>query len=145
MIKKKKKNTQKSSISKSYKFFCILGTFIFSILFSVVFLYQPAKNYYLSVRELQQKTAQEESLEKTNKELKDEIDNLSTKEGVVQHAKDKLNLIESGESSGSVEELNNKKTTDNSSSTQASKLSYKQIKAPTTWYSPFLDYIFDYN
>ena len=130
------------SISKNHKKLFI-GAFVsLCVIFSICFLYQPARDFYISVREQDRLNAQYEALKQANVDLQNEINFLQTEDGIKQRASDTLGLIQQGESIGYVAGTEIADGRDNSASSTSSKLAYKNIKTPTTWYSPFFNFIF---
>lgn len=126
--------------------YAVVLVILICLIFAIAFLYSPAKNYYHASRNHDKVLAQYEALKNSNDALKKDIELLQTEEGIKQRARDTLGLVENGESSGIVSGLSNKGSGSSSTfSTASDKLSYKQIDAPKTWYSPFLDKVFDYS
>lgn len=125
--------------------FIIAGVIAFCVVFSIVFLYQPARDFYISVRENDRLQAQYQAILKTNENLTKDIEQLQTEEGIKQRASDSLGLIENGEQMGYVSGSENTDGRENSANSTSSKLAYKNIKTPTTWYSPLLDFIFNFH
>ena len=111
----------------------VIGGFLaFCFVFTCFFLYQPARDLYISVREQDKLQAQYEALLKTNEALQADIDALQTEDGIRQRATDALGLIQQGESIGYVAGTEIADGRDNSASETSSKLSYKNIKTPQT-------------
>lgn len=121
----------------------IISVVVFCLIFFIAFLYQPAKNYYISVRENDKLQLQYELLCKNNEELSDDIEFLQTEDGIKQKATDSLGLIEQGESIGYVAGTDIEDGRTNLSSSTSSKISFKNVKSPTTWYSPIFNFIFN--
>ena len=111
------------------RFFAFL-TITACIVFSLAFLYQPAKNYYIGVRENDKLQAQYEAIKKTNDNLSNDIDQLQTEDGIKQKAADNLGLIQQGESIGVVNGADINEGYSNGISSTSSKLAYKNIKTP---------------
>lgn len=132
-------NNQK--IRKLFIFFIV----VFCVVFSIVFLYQPSRDLYVSIRENDRLQAQYEAIKNTNDKLTEDIEALKTEEGVKQKAIETLGLIQSGESIGYVAGTEFQDGRDNSANSTSSKLAYKNIKTPKTWYSPFFDFIFNFH
>lgn len=122
----------KKTRSSGLRRFLIAAFVLGCIVFSVCFLYQPARDYYISVREQDRLQAQYDALKNTNIQLQNDIDFLQTEEGIRQRAGDTLGLIQAGESIGYVagSEINDGR--DNSAASTSSKLAYKNIKTPQT-------------
>ena len=117
----------------------------FCVIFSIIFLYQPARDLYVASRQNDKLTAQYEALKATNNNLQQDIEQLQTEEGIKQKATDTLGLIENGDSIGYVLGEDYDDARDDSASSTSSKLAFKNIKTPITWYSPVLDFIFNYH
>ena len=130
------------SHKKSNKKILISSFIVFCFVFTAFFLYQPARDLYISVREQDKLNAQYEALKATNQNLTDDIERLQTEDGVRQRAIDALGLIQQGESIGYVAGSEITDGRENSASETSSKLAYKNIKTPQTWYSPILNFIF---
>ena len=121
-----------SSITKNNQKL-LVGAFVaFCFVFSIFFLYQPARDFYISVREQDRLNAQREALQKTNQDLQYDIEYLQTEEGVKQRASDTLGLVQQGESIGYVAGTEIVDGRDDSAASTSSKLSYKNIKTPAT-------------
>ena len=149
MMNKRSSNIAISSASKLFENGISKKTLIFSlivigVLFIVLFLYMPAKNYYFAARENDKLTAQYDKLKQTNQELQDDIDFLKTPEGIKQRANDSLGLIQQGEQTGVVKGTAENSRADDTAATTSSRLAYKSVKAPDTWCSGFLDFFFGY-
>lgn len=152
MVNKKIKNISASQSAerlvnaynkKSSAKWIVVCVVIFCIIFSIVFLYQPAKNFYLSIREQDRLQAQLNIIKQTNANLTNDIETLQSDEGIRQKATESLGLVQQGESIGYVNGLNDESANANSASSTSSKLAYKNIKPPKTWYSPFCNFIFN--
>lgn len=133
----------KKSGSTGLKRYWIPALIVGCLIFSICFLYQPARDLYISVREQDRLQAQYEALKNTNTQLQNDIDYLQTEEGIRQRAGETLGLIQAGESIGYVAGTEIEDGRDNSAASTSSKLAYKNIKTPETWYSPFFNFIFN--
>lgn len=131
--------------SRSKRKVFIWGIVAFCLVFSIIFLYKPSRDLYISSRENDRLKAQYELLMQTNENLANDIEQLQTEEGIKQRATDMLGLIENGDSIGFVEGNEYNDGRENSANSTSSKLAYKNIKTPATWYSPFLDFIFNFH
>ncbi|MDO5329050.1 MAG: septum formation initiator family protein [Coriobacteriia bacterium] len=129
---------------KHNKALIIFISILVTIVILCLFLYTPAKNFYTACRENDKLTAQLNAIQTANNDLSDEIEYLQTPEGVKERANQSLGLIEKGESTGVVNGTAKDTKADNSAGTTSSRLAYKAVKAPVTWYSPFCDAIFGY-
>lgn len=123
---------------------------VFAVLVVIVavgaFLYPSAKEYYTSIREEARLEAQYEAISSHNTELQEQIDSLSTDEGVKDAAREKLGWVESGEQSVVVEGLEDpSEGQDQTQTLYDSAVDVDSITAPDTWYSPVLDVVFGYD
>lgn len=148
-MKKRSSNIVISQASKLFnngisKKTLIISLIIVGIIFVILFLYIPAKNYYFAARENDKLNAQYEALKQTNQDLKDDIEFLKTPEGIKQRANDSLGLIQQGEQTGVVKGTAENSKADDTAATTSSRLAYKNVKAPDTWCSGFLDFFFGY-
>lgn len=115
-----------------YKRYLIGGLVVACLVFSICFLYQPARDFYISVREQDRLQAQYDALKNTNNQLQEDIEYLQTEEGIKQRASETLGLIQQGESIGYVAGTDIEDGRDNSAASTSSKLAYKNIKTPET-------------
>lgn len=151
MKNKKVKNTKDNKLSNvvsaynkfNHKWLLVVAFILLCLIITALFLYKPAKDYYITVRENDKLEAQLEALKHTNQSLNDDIKSLKTEEGIKQRASESLGLIQKGESIGIVSGTGHGSdgTRDSAEST-SSKLSYKNIKTPHKWYTAFCDAIF---
>ena len=131
-LKDNLKDVVKTSAKGGHKRLLITSLVLCCIVFSIFFLYQPAKDFYMSVREQDRLQAQYDALKNTNTQLQNDIDFLQTEEGVKQRASETLGLIQAGESIGYVAGSEVVDGRDNSAASTSSKLAYKNIKTPET-------------
>lgn len=117
----------------------VLGVLVF-LVFSVLFLYPPARQYYLELRTHARLEAEYKALSARNKAIQKEIDRLSTDEGIQDEAREQLGWVQEGEVAVVVEGLD---AEEEEEAVQAQILS-GSVKAPETWYSPTLDVVFGY-
>lgn len=110
----------------------ILAIIVLCIIFAIIFLYQPAKDYYFSLRQNDKLQAQYDAIKNTNNKLNQDIEFLKTDDGIKQRATDTLGLIQQGESIGYVSGSELEDTRSNSAASTSSKLAYKNMKTPTT-------------
>lgn len=111
------------------------------VVFAAVFLYSPARQYYLEMRANDQLQAEYDALNERNKAIQEEIDYLSTDEGVQDEAREQLGWVQEGEVAVVVEGLEEEPEKE---PVRAQVLS-GSVPAPATWYSPMLDMIFGFN
>ena len=119
----------------------ILGIVLTALLFAAVFLYPPARQYYLEMRTNAQLQAEYEALTERNEAIQEEIDHLSTDEGVQDEAREQLGWVQEGEVAVVVEGLE----AEEEEKPVRAQVASGSVPAPTTWYSPVLDVIFGFN
>lgn len=120
------------------KVFVVLACLVLSVLF----LYDPAKQYYKSVREHDKLTIQYQTLRTANEELSNQVQNLQTEEGIKQAAIENLGLVQNGESTAHVNGLSYTPQDEREAWENSPKNTWKNAKYPKTWYSGVLDVIF---
>ncbi len=106
-------------------------------------LYGPAQSYYQQVREHDRLAIEYQAVSERNEQLQSEVNSLQTDEGVRQRAHEQLGWVEKGEESANVSGLDLESSSD--SDVVIANVSSDNIKAPRTWYSPVLDFVFGYN
>ena len=107
-------------------------------------LYGPLKNYYCNVREHDRLELEYQALSERNDQLQTEVDSLQTDEGVKARAHDQLGWVEKGEETANVSGLNLEDSTSSSDTVVTANINSDSVKAPRTWYSPVLDFVFGY-
>lgn len=117
----------------------VLGVLVF-IAASILFLYPPARQYYIELRAHDRLEAEYKALTSRNKAIQEEIDHLSTDEGIKDEAREQLGWVQEGETAVVVEGLDVEEEED----TVQAQIASGSVKAPETWYSPTLDVIFGY-
>lgn len=105
--------------------------------FSCVFLYTPAQQYYHELRERDRLQAEYAALQQRNEAIQNEVDYLSTNEGVEDRARREFGWVKSDEMAGSVIGVD---VADDSSF--RANIVPGSVPAPETWYSNLLDPIF---
>ena len=105
-----------------------------------VFLYQPAQNYYQSMRERDALAIEYSALQQRGEALQDSVDALSTEEGMEDLAHEQYGLVKQGETAVNVSGVSE-------SSTDATpeippNVAADSIDPPDTWYSGILDPLF---
>ncbi len=147
---------------------------ILVVLFVVVFLYPSAQQYYIELRTHQKLEAEYDAVMAHNDAIQEKIDALATDEGIEDEAHSQLGWVKEGETYVTVEGLDDGSESSSSSSSSGGSDSESQegaetdgegelspnstrksvvevmptsddIPAPTTWYSPFLDWLFGYD
>ncbi len=114
-----------------------LGVIAFVVIGCAV-LYAPAQQYYQEIRERDRLQAEYEAVQARNDYIQDQIDILSTDEGVADKARADLGWIEPGETLGSVSGLSSEGESD-----FVANIIPGSIEAPETWYSRILDPLFN--
>lgn len=110
----------------------VLLVIAFCIVFVIGFLFEPAKNFYQSLRDHDKLVAQYEMLVNANTNLDEEIKFLQTDEGIKEIAREKLGLIPNGESTAYVRGEEDKYTNSEEQANINPRSSYKNLKYPTT-------------
>ena len=104
-----------------------------------IFLYPTARTYYHAVREHARLETEFLLVLERNEQLAEDIEFLQTDEGITREAREQLGWVERGEHAVIVYGSQSTPEADvNADIVSAS------VKAPTTWYSPFLDFFFGY-
>lgn len=107
------------------------------LVFSCAFLYGPAQQYYQEVRERDRLQAEYTAVQQRNDALQDEVDTLSTNEGVEDRAHEEFGWVKSDETAGSVTGIDVEKESD-----FRANIVSDSIDPPDTWYSGILDPLF---
>lgn len=105
-----------------------------------VFLYQPAQQYYQSVRERDALAIEYSALQQRGEALQDSVDALSTEEGMEDLAHEQYGLVKSGETSVNVSGVGESSTS--ATSDIPPNVAADSIDPPETWYSGILDPLF---
>lgn len=105
---------------------------------SALFLYAPAKQYYLQTREVDRLQAEYDAVSERNDALQQEVDKLMSDEGVEDLAREELGWVAEGEQAVSVSGLD---LPDEEANFKAN-IPPGSVKAPKTWYSEILDFVF---
>ena len=103
------------------------------------FLYTPTQQFYQSVREQDRLEAEYAAIEQRNASLQSEVNALGTDAGIGDRAHEQFGWVPEGYETANVKGLSS--SSDNSSGFTANIVP-GSIKAPETWYSPFLDALF---
>ena len=127
----------------SSKRFMISAVAVVCVCLGAFFLYGPAQSYYQQVREHDRLALEYQAVSERNEQLQSEVDSLQTDEGVRQRAHEQLGWVENGEESANVSGLDLESGSD--SDVVIANVSSESIKAPKTWYSPVLDFVFGYS
>lgn len=108
------------------------------LLFGCVFLYQPTQQYYQSIRAHARAEAEYAIIQERNEELQNQVNYLSTDEGMAQAAHEQFGMVKKGENSVSVNGVH-----DSKNDYEINPAIYANTTPmPETWYSPILDPIF---
>lgn len=114
-----------------------------AVAFAVVMLYPSCQNYYNETRQLQQLQAEYDALQSYNTQMQNQVDYLSTDEGIEDYARSELGWVRPGEHVVTVDGVNS--STDNTrSNSRVYAIPAGSVAAPDTWYSGILDVIFGY-
>lgn len=114
-----------------------VGAVVACLALACAFLYAPAKDYYYSVREHARAEAELLAVQERQQQLQEEIETLGTEAGVADRARQEFGWVMQGENSVFVQGVE-----DAESSGVAANVVPGSVKAPETWYSPFLDKFF---
>ena len=110
-------------------------------MFTCVFLYPSAKQYYTSVRENDRLQAEYAALQERNAALEEDVSALQTDAGVEARAHDQFGWVKEGEETANVSGLDlEQKTAEEQSLTP--NITSDSIELPQTWYTPMLDALF---
>ena len=104
-----------------------------------IFLYPTARTYYQAVREHDRLETEFMLVLERNEQLAEDIEFLQTDEGITREAREQLGWVERGEHAVIVYGTDNDPEADVNADIVSSS-----VKAPVTWYSPFLDFFFGY-
>jgi len=107
-------------------------------------LYGPTKTYYVAKREEARKTYEYELLNDYYQNLQDEVEYLSTDEGVEDRAREQYGWVKEGENAALVSGLDEDENSDEEESSVEAPPTGTAVRAPATWYSGFLDPFFGY-
>ncbi|MCL2889444.1 MAG: septum formation initiator family protein [Eggerthellaceae bacterium] len=108
------------------------------LLLSCIFLYPVAKQYYLTIRHYDQLEAEYAAVQNNNQNIQNQVDALSTAEGIEDLARKEYGLIKEGEQGGTVYGLEN----EGSQSANMPNIPSGKAEAPQAWYTAFLDVLF---
>ncbi len=131
-----------SELVKSRRF-VICSAIAACVILGAIFMYTPVKNYYCNVREYDRLTLEYQAYTERNEQLQADVNSLSTDDGVKARAHDQLGWVEKGEESGTVKGLELNESS-NANDVVNANVTSESVKAPRTWYSPALDFIFGY-
>ena len=127
-----------ASLKSSPKFIASAAVAV-CLALSCAFLYMPAQQYYHAVRERDQLAAEYTALEQRNGALESDVSSLQTDAGVEDRAHEQFGWVKKGEETANVRGLD---LDVDEASTFSANITSDSIKAPETWYSPFLDTLF---
>lgn len=108
------------------------------LVFSCIFLYPTARQYYVTVRQHDQLQAEYAALQQRNEVIKSEVDSLSTDAGIEDRARREFGWVKEGENAVTVYGID--APGDESAYNKA--ITPGSVEAPETWYSPILDVVF---
>lgn len=110
---------------------------VFCLVFAVAFLYGPAQQLYVDIREKDRLTAEYEAVVQRNEAIGQQVSALQTDAGVEDVARTQLGWVREGEHAVSVSGLDLQKESD-----FRGNIVSEDIELPDTWYSGVLDPIF---
>ncbi len=108
------------------------------LVFSCMFLYPTARQYYVTVRQHDQLQAEYAALQQRNEVIKSEVDSLSTDAGIEDRARKEFGWVKEGENAVTVYGID----TPGDESAYNKAITPGSVEAPETWYSPILDVVF---
>lgn len=115
-------------------------TLVVGLFMCAAFLYEPAQQFYLEMRDRDRLVVEYEAVSARNEAIESEVAALSTPEGIQDRARQEFGWVAEGEYAVSVTGIEPK---DGSASFQAT-INAASIQAPDTWYSDVLDPFFGY-
>lgn len=113
-------------------------TVVIGLVFSCIFLYPAAQQYYLSVRDYEQAEAEYAAVLERNKTIETQVTLLSSEEGIKDKARAEYGWVKEGETAVTVYGLES----ETGEVTYMKGIPAGSVEAPRAWYSPFLDFIF---
>lgn len=112
---------------------------ILALVFIACFaIYPVAQNYYKSTRNEAKLQAEYQAVSNRNAAIQQEIDYLSTNQGVEDSARSQFGYVMPGENAVTVSDVGNV----TSSTALPTSVKTGSVKAPDTWYTKILDVIF---
>lgn len=115
------------------------------VLLVCLFLYQPAQQYYQSVRENARLEAEYAAVLDRNASLSETNAALQSDAGIETELRDRYNYVKSGEQTANVSGLADSDASASVTANVAGNISTGSVSTPTTWYSPVLDVVFGYH
>ena len=106
---------------------------------SCLFLYPTAQQYYQALRERDRLAAEYAALVERNSAIEGDVNALQTAPGIENQARDQLGWVKKGEQTAKVVGL---EATERDNPAFRANVVSDSVKAPETWYSPFLDVVF---
>lgn len=123
--------------------FVIVMAVLASLALVGILVYPAARQYYVSVRELAKTQVEAQMVAERNEALRSDIEYLQTDAGIEAAAHEQLGWSKEGEHAvvvyGATDATKNKAGSVNAQVVSGA------VKAPVTWYSPFLDAVFGVN
>lgn len=127
-----------ASLRQSRLLIASMGVFACA-LFACVFLYDPAQQYYQSLREHDRLQAEYDAVAARNEALQAEVDALGSDAGVEARAREDFGWTKEDEHAVVVYGL---ETSGDDEASMNANIVPGSVEAPETWYSPVLDVIF---
>lgn len=127
-----------ASLKQSRLFIASMGALV-CLVFSCAFLYDPAQQYYQSIRENARLQAEYDAVAARNEALQAEVDELGSDAGVEARAREDFGWVKEDEQAVVVYGL---ETTDDDEAALRANVIPGSVEAPETWYSPVLDFVF---
>ncbi len=122
----------------------IAGTVVICVLAASITLYGPVQQYYQSVRENDRLQMQYAALENRSAALEAQHETLTSEAGIETIAHESYGWVKPGEETAWVEGLSSSAYNEKEvGASIAANVDVNRIGYPETWYSPFLDFVFD--
>lgn len=119
----------------------VLGGALVCVIAAGVFLYPAAKDYYVAVREHDKAAIAVQVAQERNTILAQDVEALSTPEGIEDRARSEYGWVKEGENAVTVTGL---AQNDDGIKRLEDLPTVEGVQAPETWYSPVLDQFFGY-
>ena len=108
-----------------------------SLVLACTFFYPVAQQFYLTTRHYQQQQAEQAAVNARNEALQDQVDTLSSPEGIEDRARKDFGWIKEGEEGGVVNGLDQ-----GEDDSYIKDIPAGSVEPPQSWYTPLLDMLF---
>jgi cell division protein FtsB len=133
----KKNATENAAVRISPALITIVA-FVLSLVLAAVVLYPVAREYYLAKRENDRVKAENQAVEDRNDRIQQQIEELSTLEGIEDRAREEFGWVREGETAVNITGL----SVSESSTGLPSAIEPDSVKAPESWWTQTLDEFF---